>query len=291
MVGGSSPSGRTIMLKLSSKLINKCRSLRSKGLSLDQIVQKTNIPRTTIYKYIKDIPLSNSVKKRIIEKHIKRITAFNKARKGRALRSIPQPKEWTDELILAVSHFMFDGYVSYSKCEYQNRNKYLINRVRYSVEKIFRLDPHDRFYKDTGVHRIGYYNVELSKFILSKTKELRAFIKTASLKQKRIFLRSFFDDEGCVYFWHNNRKIRGYQKNIKILELIKKLLNDFNIVSRIDRKYGEIIISKKENIIKFRDSINFSKGIYINPDRKNSIWKRKLEKREILEKVINSYRN
>jgi len=67
------------------------------------------------------------------------------------------------------------------------------------------------------------------------------------------------------------------------------LLKDFDIESKIDNKYQEIIISRKPNIIKFRDKINFSKGIYINPNRKNSIWKKKLEKREILDKIIDSY--
>lgn len=67
------------------------------------------------------------------------------------------------------------------------------------------------------------------------------------------------------------------------------MLLDFGIESKIDEKYNEIVISRKENLIKFRDKINVSKGIYINPERKNSIWKRKLEKREILEMVINSY--
>jgi len=71
--------------------------------------------------------------------------------------------------------------------------------------------------------------------------------------------------------------------------LVQKLLKDFDIESKIDNKYQEIIISRKPNIIKFRDKIDFSKGIYINPDRKNSIWKKKLEKREILNKIIDSY--
>jgi hypothetical protein len=73
------------------------------------------------------------------------------------------------------------------------------------------------------------------------------------------------------------------------LELIQKLLKDFNIESKIDSKYKEIVISRKESLIRFRNEINFSRGIYINPKRRNSIWKQKLEKREILDKIINSY--
>lgn len=52
----------------------------------------------------------------------------------------------------------------------------------------------------------------------------------------------------------------------------------------------EIVISRKPSFIKFRDKINFSKGVYINPKHRNSIWKKKLEKREILDIIIASYK-
>ena len=104
-----------------------------------------------------------------------------------------------------------------------------------------------------------------------------------------LFLQAFFDDEGCIYIYGNNRKIRGFQYNLEILKLVQNLLKSFSIKSRIEEKGKEIVISGKENLIKFRRGINFSKGIYINPERKNSIWKKKLEKRKILDKVINSY--
>lgn len=74
-----------------------------------------------------------------------------------------------------------------------------------------------------------------------------------------------------------------------ILKLIHDLLEDFNIQSKVNGKHNEIVISKKLNLVKFRDKINFSKGIFINPNRKNSIWKKKLEKRKILNYLIDSY--
>ena len=107
------------------------------------------------------------------------------------------------------------------------------------------------------------------------------------MTKKKVFLQAFFDDEGSVHF--DKKLVRGYQYNLEILKLVQKLLKDFNIESRIDEKYKEIVISRKPNLIKFRNEINFSKGIYINPARKNSVWKRKLEKRKILDYLINSY--
>lgn len=185
---------------------------------------------------------------------------------------------------------MFDGEIKYSRCVYQNRSVALINSVRSFMQAVFSLKPYDKFYEETGVHRISYHYVELASYMRKKSKQLKKYIKASSLPEKRIFLKAFFDDEGCVYKHGNNRKVRGYQHNLEILNLIRGLLRDFDIKSRIEEKGKEIVISDKLNLIKFRDKINFSRGIYINPNRKNSIWKKKLEKRQIRNKIIDSYK-
>ncbi|KPJ55887.1 hypothetical protein AMJ49_06170 [Parcubacteria bacterium DG_74_2] len=270
----------------------KCINLRNKGLTLGEIIKKTQLPKTTIYYHIKNIPLSAKKKKQIQEDVIKRITEFSKRRKGKCIpgRIVPKPRGWTPELIFLVAHFIFDGEVRYGGCIYQNRSMALIDSVKRFMQNVFGLEPYYKFYKETGVHRISYHYVELATYFKRKVEELKKYIKTANLAEKRIFLQAFYDDEGCAYIWKRKRLIRGYQHNLRILKLIQKLLKDFKIESKIDKKYKEIIISRKENLIKFRDKINFSKGIYINPDRKKSIWKKKLEKREILNKAIRSYR-
>ena len=208
----------------------------------------------------------------------------------RQRRKVLKPEGWSAELVSLVAHFMFDGEIKDKNgCVYQNRNIALINQVRSLMKKIFQLEPIVRFYPDTGVHRISYFYVDLADYMKRKSLELKRYLKDASLEEKRAFLRTFFDDEGSAYIWENNRKVRGYQHDLEILKLVQKLLEDFDIHSRIDKKYKEIVISKKENLIKFRDKINFSKGVYINPNRKNSIWKEKLQKRQILERAISSY--
>ena len=157
------------------------------------------------------------------------------------------------------------------------------------MKKVFNLEPYVYLNKETGVHRISYHYVELAIYTQKKSQELLKYIEKANKKEKIVFLRAFFDDEGCTGLWKRKKLVRGYQKNIKILKLVQKLLKDSDINSKIDKKYKEIIVCGKENLMKFQDVINFSKGIYINPNRKNSIWKRKLEKREILNRLINAY--
>jgi len=281
------------MYKTDSSLIEKCRTLRRKGFTLGDIIKATKLPKTTVYDHISDIILPLEVKVRIKNKARRRINDYiRRERKGKCIsgRVVPKPKGWTPELIFLTAHFMFDGEIRQGGCVYQNRNISLVNRVKYLMQDTFSLEPHNKFYPETGVFRISYHYVELADYVRRKAQELKNYIKTAPLLEKRIFLQTFFDDEGCVYKYGNNRKIRGYQYNLEILKLIQKLLKDFDINSRIEERGKEIVILGKENLMKFRDKINFSKSIFINPDRKNSIWKRKLQKRDLLNMAIASYK-
>jgi hypothetical protein len=268
-----------------------CIKLRRKGLTLGEIVKITKLPKTTIYHHIDKIPLPTAVEKRVKREAITRLNKFSQDKKGKCIpgRVVLKPQKYTNELIFLIAHFMFDGDIYKGSCSYQNRSKELIDRTRDSMKNLFNLTPYYKFYKDTEVHRISYHYIELADYFRGKFKELKQYIKTASLPEKKIFIQAFFDDEGCAYKWNNIRKVRGYQYDLETLNLIHNLLNDFDIKNRIEEKGKEIVISKKENLVKFRDKINFSKGIYINPNRKNSIWKKKLEKRKILDIIINSY--
>lgn len=284
------------MYKTNPLLVEKCRDLRNKGFTLGEIIKAVKLPKTTVYEHICDIPLPVKVKERIKREARKRINEYiRRERKGKCMpgRIVPKPKGWTNGLIFLTAHFMFDGEITKGSCIYHNRNKALIDRVKCLMRKIFSLQPRNLFNKETGVYRISYHYVELMNYVKKKAQKLTKYIRIASLREKKIFLRVFFDDEGSVSFEkkRSKRRIRGYQHNLEILKLIQKLLKNFNIESKVNEKYKEIIISRKPNLIKFRDQINFSKGVYINPNRKNSIWKQKLEKGEILDYIINSYKN
>lgn len=281
------------MYKTDSALIEKCRSLRREGFTVREINRAIKLSVGTVYNYIRDIPISLKLKEKIILKQIKntqRLVEFNiKIRKGKCIpgRVVPKPRGWTKELISLVAHFILDGEIQTHSCIYNNRNVALIDSVKFLMKKMFNLQPYDWLNKKTGVHRISYHYVELADYMREKAQELKKYIRTASLPEKKTFLKAFFDDEGSVHF--DKKLVRGFQHNLEILKLIQDLLKDFDIKSKIDNKYQEIIVSRKANIIKFRDEINFSKKVFINPDRKNSIWKKKLEKREILNKSIGSY--
>ena len=274
-----------------STLIEKCRLLRKGGYTLNEIIEAVKLPKTTVYYHISAIPLSSESREKITKRNILRLQLLSKRRKGKCApgRTLFLPKDWSKELVFVTAHFMFDGSIRYGGCDYYNRNISLIESMRKTVKKVFEIDS-AIYERDFGVKQLRYNYVELGQFVKNKADQLLAYIRSAPLEYKKVFLKAFFDDEGGVRSYKNIRTVRGFQHNTKTLILIHDLLKDFNIESSVDAKYNEIVISRKDNLIRFRDHINFSKGIYINPDRKNSIWRKKLEKRAILSYILRAYK-
>lgn len=269
-----------------------CQKLRSLGTSLNDIVKIKKAPKTTIFEWIRNIKLSPEAQEKIWKNYIAKVSEAAKTKENfgfKRRKIVKKPYYWSKELINIAAHFLFDGQILKSGCIYSNRNKSQINYLKKLMKKYFNLEPYARV-KKNGVNEIGYYYVDLGEYMKRKAMDLLKFITSASQEEKRIFLKAFFDDEGCVHIWKNARKIRGYQHNFEILKLVQKLLKDFDIESKIDEKYKEIVISRKPNLIKFRNKINFSKGVKVNGKRKNSTWEQDLEKRKILEKIIASYK-
>ncbi|MHB1769938.1 MAG: LAGLIDADG family homing endonuclease [Minisyncoccota bacterium] len=153
-------------------------------------------------------------------------------------------------------------------------------------------EPSRYYNKVTGVSRVTYNNVALSLYLNTKSKELLRTIKKMPIDLKREFIRAFFDDEGCIDYRpsENRRSIRGYQKDVQILGIIKTLLADFDIGAKIVLP-NEVMIVGKENLIRFEREINFSPGVCINGNRSNSRWKKHIEKGELLKQAIASFRS
>ncbi len=149
--------------------------------------------------------------------------------------------------------------------------------------------PPKRYESLPGVYKSSFYNVELAEYVGRTARDLLKEISKMQLPLQRSFLRAFFDDEGSVYFIGKRRAVRGYQHNAKMLRLVQHLLKNFGIESKVDSTYNEITITRRENIALFAKKINFSTGLQINGNRSNSIWKKSLEKRELLWRALASY--
>jgi hypothetical protein len=269
----------------------QCIVLRRKGYSVNEIMRITGRAKTSIYTHIQGIPLTA---KRIAQYRREcglRIRQFALARKGKSTRSFKEFQKWTPETVLLVSHLLFDGELMRGKCSYNNRSRSLLLRVERLMKMIYDFEPKRIRDHHTGVTRLAYYNVALSDFLFKKSQSLLKEINRHPLSHKREFLRAFFDDEGCITFLSTRkRQVRGYQKDVALLQTVKTLLSDFSIQSSI-KAPNEVLISGKSNLLKFREEINFSPGVRINGNRSNSVWKKSLEKRELLDRAIQSFKS
>ena len=268
----------------------QCIILRKQDKTLNEIVSITGRSKTTVYFHIRNIPLSTQKQQCISENSSKRARQNALARKGKAHRPIKIYKKWTPDLVLLVGHLLFDGEIKRKRCVYSNRSEALVQRVQLLMHSVYDYPGHRSVNKKTGVTTIGYYNVALSNFLQQKSEELLVKINTYSRALQRNFLQAFFDDEGCMDYSNKIRRIRGYQNDKTILWLVQDLLKNFSIEAHI-REPNEVVVSGKTNLIKFQTEINFSPGVHINPNRTNSRWKKKLEKRTLLQMAIDSYQS
>ncbi len=279
---------------MNTQFKTQCLTLRKKGLSLNKIVQITGRPKTSVYAHIRTIPLSEMGKLRWLKESTARIISFNRARKGiSSLGRYPRPfTKWTPGLVSLVGHLIFDGEIKETGCIYNNRSSALIEKVAREMRRIYNFPPKEYRNMETGVSRISYHNIGLGALVQQKSRELLEKIERFPLALQKSFLKAFFDDEGCMDFRpkKSTRKIRGYQKDTKILHLIQKLLSNTGIPSRIELP-NEVVIVGKENLLAFQRRVGFSAGIKMNGLRSNSRWKKNIEKRSLLKRAIASYQS
>lgn len=269
----------------------QCVTLRKKGLTISQIMRITSRPKTSVYEHIRHLPLSAARQREIKKAHGLRIREFAIARRGKSVRPYKTFSAWNSETVSLVSHLMFDGEMKRGGCIYSSRSDVLRKRVENCMRQIYDYTPKYWTDKVTGVSRISYFNVTLTNYLRTKADELRKDIAGLSTDLRREFIRAFFNDEGCMDYRpsRNFRRIRGYQKDTNILLLVQRLLRDFGVESRFIAP-NEIMITGKENLKKFQGEIDFTEGVRINGNRSNSIWKKSLEKRKLLERAIASYK-
>jgi len=263
-----------------------CIELRQQDFTLGEIVKALGRPKTSVFFHIQHLPLSQERKREIRDWHTEHINQFNRLRKGRSKRPFREFSQWNEQNVALVAHLLFDGELRPASCIYNNRNRALIDRVKNTMMSVYDYKPSEC--SQNGVIRISYHNVALAIYLGEKSRRLINEIDILPRELKRVFLRAFYDDEGCMYFSGKKRAVRGYQHDDRILEIVQRLLKGFQINSTISRFY-EVSISRRENLECFAKEINFSPGVRINGERSNSIWRRPLEKREILRRALASY--
>lgn len=270
----------------------RCITLRKEGYSIIQIMEATGRAKSSVHVHIKDIPLSEERLNEIKRASGTRIRGFGLARKGKSTRPFKQFDTWSAGTVLLISHLLFDGEISRTRCAYNNRSLALIGRVEVLMHTLYEYEPTRYLNQTTGVSRITYSNVALSAYLQQKSEELLNGVIHMPSELKREFVRAFFDDEGCIDYRpkENRRSVRGYQKDVRILKIVQALLEEFAISARLILP-NEVVVVGKENLTRFEKEINFSPGIFMNGNRSNSRWKKDVEKRELLKFALASFKS
>ena len=278
-------------MRHSPKIIEKIIKLRKNGFTITEIIFDTGLPKSTILHHIQDIPRSDYLKEKIRLARLKAQNRIAASRRGKSFKTYRflKPEKWSIDLVNMLAHFIFDGSIKRTSCVYYNRSQVLVDMMIQKMVTILHVSDYKTYMTPEGVKRISYHHVEIAAFVRRKADELLEYISTAPMKYKISFLKAFFDDEGSITYKKNKRVVRGYQHTLKILQIVEGLLKDIDIESKVDEKYFEICIYKKDNLLKFQKLINFTPGIYVNGKRTNSIWKKDLEKRKILGMALESY--
>lgn len=280
-------------MRHSQELIANLIHMRKEGLTLSEIKNKTGLAKTTIHYYIQKVPKSELLIEKLKDIQILKNRGVADKRRGRSVKTytFKKPEEWTPDFINLVAHFIFDGRMTKTSCTYFNRSQVLLDNVIVKMNYLMSVSDYKIYKTINGVKRVAYHHCEIAYFLRQKADELLVYIISALTDHQISFLKAFFDDEGCVTFEKKKRIVRGYQKSPDILKVVQGILKDFKIESKVDGKYFAIIIGKRNNLLKFQQLINFSPGLRVNGNRSNSIWKKDLEKREILKMATDSYRN
>ena len=234
--------------RLKDSEVKKIKQLRKKGYSFYEIAKVVGRNHDVAWRKAKNIKMSPEGKERYekkIQDHRERnaklgglkaleMGCLKKAWKASTKKIKKQPKELSSEKVRLIAHLMFDGcvYTGTSVVTYYNKNMSLINQFSSDFEKIYGLKC--SLEKRNDANRTYCYSKLAVKDLLKYTpsystaksnNKIPTEIMESRDELKIIFLRAFWDDEGCVRFSPSSqtRQLNGYSNNLRVLKQIQKL--------------------------------------------------------------------
>lgn len=273
--------------ELKKKVIER----RQKGESLKRLVVEFGLPKSTVQGWIANILLSKRAKNRLNERARQQRGSIRSNRRL-VLPPTIYSTPFSPDLVRFFAHCLFDGSIRHDQVIYYSSHSALAQKFAENGQKLFGLKP--RWGKnEVGVWRIHFFSRNLAEFLLARKKFLIKNIGQMEHDHQIEFLKAFFNDEGSVTFRAKTgrKAVRGYQKDVGVLEIVASLLQSLGIDSKLESlaHSPEIAIRGRENIEKFAQVINFDAGVSFLATRKNSYYGKPIEKRVVLRQLLASY--
>lgn len=191
----------------------------------------------------------------------------------------PGFEKLTKEKARIIAHLIADGCAFISKHDYNMKyevsDRELLSSFEKDMIKVYGLDlikgynPSGKTGKPIPFVRLrsklAYKDLIKYAAYFSKDWRIKDKVLNSSRGIKREFLRSFFDDEGSVVKQGNYGIIRLYSINLEGLKQIQKMLNEFEINSKIDAGFG---LKRNVSAVVIKDLKQFQKKIGFNLKRK-----------------------
>lgn len=262
----------------------KIKDMRRTGYSYREIVKALHVSKRDITKLTKGIKFSKEGKQRYYSK----VTGIIKPIKK-------QNKKITLAKTRIIGHLLFDGSLFKAKeCHYTlmyvNASRNLVRKFYNDIKKVYNVKPSN--FREKGklvqIYRVKYNSKKIYNDLLGYTPSYSTSNKLAKIPisiidgTKRIkieFLRTFWDDEGCI---SKQGALSGSSNSYTIIRQLAKLHEELgfrvSLGSYISKRYNlcyRLRLSKKNNSFKkfynyklFTDSIA-AKGSFIGVKKIN----------------------
>ena len=267
----------------------RCRALRYKGHSIGQIAKRLKLSESTVHWHVCDIHLTRAQRWQLRLQKRLLMAQVNAKRRGISIRpQVFRTPDWSPALVHLVAHLNFDGRIDRYGCHYYNRSFSQVVHVKRLLQDLLGIQAKLKR-RNNGIWTVRFYNVEVAAWLGQKERELLTVVSQQGGWQPQ-WLQALFDDEGHVHVAGHTRRVRASQDDPKVLQRAHEFLRTLGIQSRIDQAAQAVEITGRDNLTLFRDRINFSPHIYINPARKNGLVKQLVEKRTMLAFALDSYK-
>lgn len=188
----------------------------------------------------------------------------NELRELKLRRPIKEYHKLSPEKAYILGVICGDGFIRENLVKLEIRNdKEFIEKFVHYIEKVYGIKYYYRHYKPRDSYIVDISSQIIAQDLLryGKFRTFTWYVPKEILNSSRKdiiinFLKGFYDSEGNIASYYVNLTTASKRGSEGILVLLKKL--GISAKQYTERKYFKIIISRKKNLKKFKDLINFT---------------------------------